>query len=525
MRLGAGTVAGSGSGGPPASAAALVILTLVGSALAGFAAVALPLAETLVVCVAGMAVLGAIFLRRALRGVSSPTGVERIREEIGEPVGVEGVVREPWDLRFSRMLFYLGTALVAEAAWRPALGLTVSELLFISAFGGCLFVALRGHPVASLPLSLTVGVFLFVFGGTLSSISAASPSESGTEVLHAIYVMLLWAWTGVMVLRSRRQILVAMTLWVVSAAVGGLGAITQVFGVDALTGPLEGNRATGFAQHPNDLGGATAVALVPALFLATRSAFGQAPWTRTLQWTLVGLVATGLVLSASVAGMAAALVGIIFWLSSPSVRASGRVAVVAALAAILVIGSLAGGRVTSPTERLEQVTSRLGTRPGTGSGEERVSIVKRAWPRIKEDPLIGTGLDATGTVVTITSGGQTRPYQAHGAPLAAWYEAGIFGLVGILVVFGALARAGWRALAGTESDTDLLLGWALLGALAAFAVYALTAPLFFQQYGWLAAVMLLAWRSRREETLAVSVSTQAPGPGAIRLGSPVPIPR
>jgi hypothetical protein len=204
-------------------------------------------------------------------------------------------------------------------------------------------------------------------------------------------------------------------------------------------------------------------------------------------------------LSASVAGMAGALIAICVWLSSPAVRAAARVAVVVGLAVILV-GAVAvtGGSVTSPTERIEQVTSPSGTNPEAGSGEARIEIVRTVWPRISQDPLIGAGLDTPDTVVTVLSAGRTKPYQVHGAPIAAWYGAGIFGLLGILIVFVALFATGWRALLVASGDDDRLIGWSLLAAFGAFVVYAMTAPLFFQEYGWFAAVALVAWSTGSE---------------------------
>jgi O-antigen ligase len=181
--------------------------------------------------------------------------------------------------------------------------------------------------------------------------------------------------------------------------------------------------------------------------------------------------------------------------------------------------TVAGGVVTSPTERLQQVTSPSGTDPASGSGEERLAIVRTAWPRISQDPLVGTGLDTPDTVVTVLSGGHTKPYQVHGAPLAAWYEAGVFGVLGILVAFCALFWAGWRALAAAPREDDQLVGWALLAAFGAFFVYAMTAPLFFQQYGWFAAVVLVAWSAGSEAV------ARAPAPAGSRPGAGLDVPQ
>lgn len=479
--------------------------------LLGVAPAVLSVGGTVILLVACGGVLALLLLRVAFGGASGRTG-----RLTASAMTVWGQARGPADrdLRIQRGLFYLGSLTVTEATWRPALGLTIAELLFIASFAGCAFAVLRGHQVARVPAALVVGVAIFAFGGAISSLNAQSPASSGTEVLHAVYVMLLWIWTGAMVLRTRQQLLFAVSLWTLSMALSGFAAIAQVMGVESIAGALEGNRATGFTDHPNDLGAAASVALVPALMLATRPG-GGASIARTMRWLVVALIASAIALSASVAAMAGALVATVVWLSSPAVRAPTRVAIVGGLAICLVGAvTITGGAVTSPTERLRQVTSPFGANSASGSGEERLAIVRTAWPRISQDPVIGAGLDTPDTVVTVLSGGRTTPYQVHGAPLAAWYEAGIFGVIGILVAFGALFYAGWRALVAAPAADDQLVGWALLAAFGAFFVYAMTAPLFFQQFGWFAAVILVAW------TRAVPASDARRAPAPARPRSP-----
>jgi hypothetical protein len=194
--------------------------------------------------------------------------------------------------------------------------------------------------------------------------------------------------------------------------------------------------------------------------------------------------------------MVAALLAGIIWLSSPSVRGLGRVAVIAGIAVAVLVSSVAGKEITSPTERLAQVTAQPGSGPANGSGSTRLAILESVWPRLRDDPFVGSGLGHSDLTVQVISGGVSQTQQVHGAPLAAWYEAGLFGLIGMLLVFGAFTVTGWRASATAHTDDDRLIGWALMAAFTAFVVYAISAPLYFQQYGWLAAVMLVAWRSR-----------------------------
>jgi O-antigen ligase len=171
-------------------------------------------------------------------------------------------------------------------------------------------------------------------------------------------------------------------------------------------------------------------------------------------------------------------------------------AVVAALAVSIAGLTLAGGAVTSPVKRFENVT-RNGVSADSGSGTIRLKIVRRAWPSIESNPIVGKGLDSSGSSVNVISHGTIVSYQVHGGPIAVWYQAGIFGLVGVLIVVWTLLQGAWRTL-GAGDQTDMLIGLSIIAAFIAFLVNAMTTPFVLQQYGWFTGVMLIAWRMRRE---------------------------
>src|SRR3954453_17773178 len=123
---------------------------------------------------------------------------------------------------------------------------------------------------------------------------------------------------------------------------------------------------------------------------------------------------------------------------APAVRAPGREAVVTGIAFALLAVALVGGKTTSPTERVAQVTSSSGTRAGSGTANARIRTVERALTRIEQNPVVGVGFDGAGGAVTVIDKGNETQYQVHSAPIAAWYEAGVFGVIGILIVGYAL---------------------------------------------------------------------------------------
>jgi O-antigen ligase len=495
--------------------------------LLGLAAGALPLAGTVALGVLGLGLLAALLFRSSLRS-RPPSTRPQLRTgkfeggEIGRFTDEADTPASDRILRIPRLLFYLGSLTLTEAVWRPAAGLTVSEIFFLLALGATGIAFLAGRPGARVPQGLIIGVAIFALGGAISSIGSEFPRSSVSQTLQGIYVMLLWAWTGATVLRTRQQVVVALGCWTFSSALNGFAALLQVMDVSWLGGALQGSRATGLTDHPNDLGAACAIALVPALMLATTRLPGRG-WRGGMMtpvgWCLLGLTAIGVILSASVGAMFAALIAILVWLLAPAVRAPGRLAVVAALAVSIAGLTLAGGAVTSPVKRFEDVT-RNGVSAESGSGTTRLKIVRRAWPRIESNPIVGKGLDPSGSSVNVISHGSIVSYQVHGGPIAVWYQAGIFGLVGIVIVVWTLLQGAWRTL-GAGDQTDVLVGLSIIAAFIAFLVNAMTTPFVLQQYGWFTAVMLLAWRLRRDSLPETSPSRAGRrGPPPLRATAP-----
>jgi hypothetical protein len=512
---------GSSEGNTGAAAGAgLIAAAAVLAALLGLVPGALSVTGTIAIATLGLGALAILVFRQLVRSAQ----LERASALPADPRGSGAGGADPV-LRLPRLLFYLGALLVTLSSVRVGFGLTAGELCFIASFGLTFFAVLAGRPAGFVPPALVAGVAVFAFGGLIGSASSDSMTRSTVEVMQGVYVMLLWVWTGATVLRSRSQVLTALSMFTISAAINGLGALTQVMGLTALAGPLEGSRATGFTVHANDLGGACAVALVVALMLATtrfpwrRAAFG--PLGRVARWLVLGLIAIGLVLSGSVTAMLAAFVTILIWMFAPAVRASGRLAVVMGVAFAMLAVMLVGGKVITPTERFGQVTTASGTRPGSGTANIRMRTVTRAIARIERDPVVGVGFDGVGGTVNVIDKGRSTQYQVHSAPVAAWYEAGILGFLGLLIVAVALGRAAWRSLFGADED-DLLIGLAILASGTAFVIIALTSPFVFQQYGWFTAVMVVAWYARRRQAAEVLVTSER-APRGIPAAMPQPL--
>jgi len=58
----------------------------------------------------------------------------------------------------------------------------------------------------------------------------------------------------------------------------------------------------------------------------------------------------------------------------------------------------------------------------------------------------------------------------------------------------AVFKVGWRAIREADSDADRTIVAALVSAVAAFVVFAMSEPVLFSRYGWVPAALLLAFR-------------------------------
>jgi O-antigen ligase len=112
---------------------------------------------------------------------------------------------------------------------------------------------------------------------------------------------------------------------------------------------------------------------------------------------------------------------------------------------------------------------------------------------IKRDPFIGVGLDLVS--VTKPFGVVSYEYDVHNLIIGTWYKAGLLGLIGMLVTLYAVFNVGWRAIREATSDAERTLVAALLSSVAAFVVFAMSAPVLFSRYGWIPSALLLAFRA------------------------------
>lgn len=424
-----------------------------------------------------------------------------IRTAYSLPATSRPVPRDIFGLnRASRSLYYLATLVIGVLVLRPALGLTASDWLFFTCLVATIAYQVLQPSRIQLPLPklLAAGVALFTIGGLISSIHALHPAQSASIVLRFVYLTIIWFWVGPLVLRTGLHLRTALSLWTSSAAIASLGAVGQLLRGNIIPGTsVSWGRMTGLTQHVNDLGGLTAIALIPALMMATRPRISLP--NRLAAILVLAAVATGLVLSGSVTGFVAAGFGLLLWLAISGGRRQAIAALgIVALTITVVVIAQVTSHARSPLDRLTQVTANNGSQGATLA--TRITLDERAIQVVAQNPVIGVGLDAADANDRIGN-------LVHNMLLGAWMGAGILGFIGVLLALGGAVIMGISSKGAAVDQDDRFLASGLLVATIVFIVFGMAAPLLYQRYAWMPVALLIVLRSQQ---LPSHTATAAP---------------
>jgi O-antigen ligase len=394
------------------------------------------------------------------------------------------------DFRFARFFYYLGLIFIAQLTLRPFLSVTLSDWFFFVSLLAMFFEVLthRRHLIFLIPHSLLCGITCFMLGALISSFVSELPFESIAVAIRFVYVTLVWFWLGTMLLQKTSHVQTAVVLWVASVAATGAAAVAQLFWGDIVPGTaITWGRMTGFTQHVNDLGGSTCVALIPALVVVL--------WmTKTVPMSMVAyipllLVTAGLVLSGSVGGFIAAVSGILLWFGLG--RLNFRLLLMFLVAGIGLFSLVETQRSVGAPLLLERIATVIEPSDSRATLWSRVGTYEAAWREIEINPLVGVGLSLGGTE-TVTGDA------VHNVLLGVWFEAGLFGILGMLIILLSVFTLGRRTIMGASSQEERLVALCLVASFSAFVVYAMGAPVLYQRYGWVSAALLMALRRRQE---------------------------
>ena len=450
----------------------------------------------------------------------------RARQDRSVPRSDEVSVRgaeEGFDV--PRRLYYGGVLLLGLITLRVAGQVTFSDLFFLGSFllACAELVILRRRVPMKLPFLLLVGVALFSLGGFVSTFESYQTLKSIGVIGRLIFLTVFWFWLGTVVLRRDAHVRRAIGFWVASAAICGAGAILQFLAGDVIpNASFEGGRATGFTPHPNDLGGLTAIAFVPALMLASRQQARAV--TRAGSYLALLLVAAGLILSGSIGALVAAAVAVVVWLAFQrlSVHSLLAVAVLATCLIALTVFQSARG-AANPLDRIESVTTSSSLPGGgtkLGSADQRIATYRVAIARIEEDPFVGVGLDLNS--VTRPFGVEAYEYDVHNLVIGLWYKTGLVGLAGLLIALFTILRSGWTAILRSGSAGESTVAVTLMSSFVGFIAFAMTAPVLFSRYGWIAAALILALRGVQQEEEALEPASLPRQPRRAAAALPQP---
>lgn len=385
------------------------------------------------------------------------------------------------DARFRRprMLFYLGCALTAVLVLRPVLGLTAGDLVFFAALVVAVPEAMvRRHSIRGPGIVLPCAVALYAAGAILSGARNDGVADAVSVVSRLFYMGIVWTWCALLVLRTTEQIRVATACWIVSLTASSAVAVLQLLYPEILPGAeIYVGRMTGFCAHPNDLGASVAVGIVPAIARAVEG-------PRRLPFAACALLmVAGIMLSGSVGALIAAGAAVLFWLGL-----QGLVRPRVVVAAALVFGSAIAFATIQESHEGRSPLARLDTEVFSGDSHgtygKRIETVEEAWARIERDPWIGEGPRPEGVVLSSGS-------VVHNSLLQAWYEAGVLGALGMVVLYAAGYLYALRSLERSRTRYDRATVGPLVAASLASAIGSLGAPMLVQRYAWMPLVLLV----------------------------------
>ncbi|MGX5357816.1 O-antigen ligase family protein [Kocuria sp. KH4] len=395
-------------------------------------------------------------------------------------------------LAIARTLLYAGLFMVSLLVIRIGGQITVGDVLLIGAFlVTAADVALNGRPIKFGNGGVAAFALLFV-GGVLTSFVAANPSGSATVAARVALLAFLIPWAMTVLLDTRRRLATGLGFLAAGAATCGAGSIVQLLVGDIIPGSqtTTGGRFPGFAVHVSDTGGVVCLAVVyGAGLLFSRGTVRRLAGVLSLALGLVGLI-----LSGSVSGMIAAVVGIfalLIWhrLHLGKILALGVLMVAGASWAISAMA--VQDNALTPVERIKQATGLTGGDAGLNTSATRWESIVAGWEGFIQNLFLGAGLEPAAAVTAVD-------LPAHNFFVAALYQGGMIFTVGLVII---LVRLVWR---GLRSAWQRGVPAAAAAGMITALVFAMTAPSFFNRYFWLPiALAAVAYQVERTQTRPV----------------------
>ena len=254
--------------------------------------------------------------------------------------------------------------------------------------------------------------------------------------------------------------------------VNAMIALYQVSDRSHHAGCMTQGRACGMTDHPNEL----AHLLCAGIFISISLMLMYRGPVRLLLWAIIALFVAALAASGSMGATAGLVAGLgVFVLGSLLVRPAitARWLLLLTILSLLAIGPLTkaveGTKVAERWTQFFEADSIGSTTLG-----ERVDINSAATRYLAEHPITGVG-----------SFRNRLPHPVHNIFLGAWFETGMLGFFGVLIILAATYRNAARALIAMRRwPAPFHAAVAMAAMLVGLLVAAQVAPVGYRRNPW-----------------------------------------
>lgn len=383
--------------------------------------------------------------------------------------------------KITRGLYYLGTAMICQLVFRPALSLTISDCLYLLAIAFAIMAMMAGRErLPSLPRWMMTGLIVFLLGAFITAYGSGNAIDSIINFVRVPYIVFLWFTLGALVLRNEKHVRNAMLAWVLSICINGLIALLNTKYSIPFTDAVWG-RQRGFADHVNDLGGSSGIAWAAALYFATQAKRGLIK--RILGYLPLLLTGIGAILSGTVSGFLVIGAATLLWFSL--IGFSRKLIIIGIVGAVGLSALTAyqiNNNLPTPIQRITETTNVDNQHSSVAS---RLETYKQAVERVKENPFIGVGFDKESKVTT-------NGFEPHNMFLGVLYKGGLLSLAGILIIVLVCFKCGINLVKNATTRDSYILRMTVFITFISSLVFSMTAPALYQRYIWIPAALLVA---------------------------------
>ena len=401
-----------------------------------------------------------------------------------------------WLFRIAYLLAVF--SLIFNTVHLPVLGVSPNEFFVMLALAiwGVAYVRYRGGSGWGVPAHpLWLPALLILCGGLISSFGAVNLGSSFLITLKLFFVLTVWVAMGILMVRWGDVYAVLRTFVAAMAFTSAIAVADRLTGWD-WGGKISGrtalfwNRSDGTVGHPVELAFVACSALPVVLgLLLDEWNTRRRLWLVALYCIALGVISAAIFLSGSVTGwaIAAMTVGLMFLIFV--LRASNRVRFVLFWLVLLLVGT-ASLYLSEPTRWANfqfLLDFNLGRASGL-TGPQRAGLVDEAIGVIAQNPLIGAGMDQSGTG-SISIFDKVTSETVHNVLIGGWLGGGLFAAIGIVACYAVGLITALHAMRhGFRTMNWVVIGLAV--SVIGWILFDQTQPHLYHRNTWLVLALL-----------------------------------